>query len=235
MNPWRREWLPTPVFLSGKSHGHWSLEGYSPWDHKEPDRPGDTHTACKRGFWVEARALLRDSRPARGLETGAGWAAWGPGNRVEGRAGRTYSLKQWAAVSTQRLVSREPAQWWVPFFRMLTTQGHSASELSSPPTIRFSCRRFPQAGGPGGKGSVKVWVLSIPLPAPLPRFAHRGLCTALPSTRSGRLPACPFRPLPSPSWALHPLVPWSFQLLGRLSHSLLHTHTHTHTHPASPP
>ena len=29
--PWRREWQPTPVFLSGKSHGWRSLEGCSPW------------------------------------------------------------------------------------------------------------------------------------------------------------------------------------------------------------
>ena len=27
--PWRRERLPTPVFLPGESHGHRSLEGYS--------------------------------------------------------------------------------------------------------------------------------------------------------------------------------------------------------------
>ena len=29
--PWKREWLPTPVFLSGESHGQRSLVGYSPW------------------------------------------------------------------------------------------------------------------------------------------------------------------------------------------------------------
>jgi len=28
--PWRRAWQPTPVFLPGESHGHRSLEGYSP-------------------------------------------------------------------------------------------------------------------------------------------------------------------------------------------------------------
>ena len=28
---------PTPVFLSGKSHGQRRLEGYSPWGHKESD------------------------------------------------------------------------------------------------------------------------------------------------------------------------------------------------------
>ena len=30
--PWRREWLPTPVFLPEESHG---LMGYSPWSCKE--------------------------------------------------------------------------------------------------------------------------------------------------------------------------------------------------------
>ena len=33
----RREWLPTPVFLPGESHGQRSLAGYSPWGHKESD------------------------------------------------------------------------------------------------------------------------------------------------------------------------------------------------------
>ena len=35
--PWRRKWQPTPVFLPGKCHGQRSLEGYSPWGHKESD------------------------------------------------------------------------------------------------------------------------------------------------------------------------------------------------------
>ena len=29
--PWRKEWQPTPIFLSGKSHGQRSVAGYSPW------------------------------------------------------------------------------------------------------------------------------------------------------------------------------------------------------------
>jgi len=32
---WRREWLPTPVFLPRKSYGQRSLEGYSSWGCKE--------------------------------------------------------------------------------------------------------------------------------------------------------------------------------------------------------
>ena len=34
--PWRREWLPTLVFLPEKSHGQSSLVG-CPWRHKESD------------------------------------------------------------------------------------------------------------------------------------------------------------------------------------------------------
>ena len=34
--PWRREWLPSPVFLPGEFHGQSrTLVGYSPWGHKE--------------------------------------------------------------------------------------------------------------------------------------------------------------------------------------------------------
>ena len=35
--PWRREWLPTPVFLPEEFHGWRSLMGPSPWGHKESD------------------------------------------------------------------------------------------------------------------------------------------------------------------------------------------------------
>ena len=35
--PWRREWLPTPVFCPGEFHGQKSLVGCSPWGHKELD------------------------------------------------------------------------------------------------------------------------------------------------------------------------------------------------------
>ena len=35
--PWRREWLPTPVFLPGEFNGQRTLAGCSPWGHKELD------------------------------------------------------------------------------------------------------------------------------------------------------------------------------------------------------
>ena len=36
-DPQEKEWLPTPVFLPGESHGHWRLAGYSLRRHKELD------------------------------------------------------------------------------------------------------------------------------------------------------------------------------------------------------
>ena len=36
-DPWRRERLPTPVFLPGDFPGQRSMVGYSPWGHKESD------------------------------------------------------------------------------------------------------------------------------------------------------------------------------------------------------
>ena len=35
--PWRRERLPTLVFLPGEFHGQRSLAGYSLWGHKDSD------------------------------------------------------------------------------------------------------------------------------------------------------------------------------------------------------
>ena len=37
MIPWRREWLPTPVFLPREFHGQRSLVGHSSWSCKESD------------------------------------------------------------------------------------------------------------------------------------------------------------------------------------------------------
>ena len=52
--PGWREWLSTPVFLPGESHGQRSLVGYSPWGHTESEWL--TQTDCninrmKRHLW----------------------------------------------------------------------------------------------------------------------------------------------------------------------------------------
>ena len=41
--PWRRKWQPTPVFLTGKSHGQRSLVGYSPRGRVELDMTEHEH------------------------------------------------------------------------------------------------------------------------------------------------------------------------------------------------
>ena len=42
-DPLEKEMEPTPVFLSGKSHGWRGLVGYCPWDRKESDTTERLH------------------------------------------------------------------------------------------------------------------------------------------------------------------------------------------------
>ena len=71
--PWRREWLPTPVFLPGEFHGQRNLADYSPQGHRvRHDRATNTHTpACfrpqsshTRGFSSSAQELECHSKPS---------------------------------------------------------------------------------------------------------------------------------------------------------------------------
>ena len=41
---WRKAWQPTPVFLTGESHGQRSLAGNGPWGSKELDMTDYAHT-----------------------------------------------------------------------------------------------------------------------------------------------------------------------------------------------
>ena len=45
--PWRRKWLPTPVFLPRKFLGQRRLVGCSPWHHKESDMTDLTVTVLR--------------------------------------------------------------------------------------------------------------------------------------------------------------------------------------------
>ena len=48
--PWRRAWQPTPVFVTGKSHGQRSLVNYSPWGRKESDMTEQTRASEQMGL-----------------------------------------------------------------------------------------------------------------------------------------------------------------------------------------
>ena len=47
--PWSRNWLPTPAFLPGESHGKRSLVGYSPWGYTQPDMTEHSILHCRCG------------------------------------------------------------------------------------------------------------------------------------------------------------------------------------------
>ena len=51
--PWRWKRQPTPVFLPGKSHGHRSLAGYSPWGHKSI-----THDGASKQQWLVTPSIF---------------------------------------------------------------------------------------------------------------------------------------------------------------------------------
>ena len=60
--PWSRKQQPAPVFLSGKSHGQRSLEGYSPWGRKELDRTEHwAHTPIKIIKGLEPQRTLNNT------------------------------------------------------------------------------------------------------------------------------------------------------------------------------
>ena len=56
---WRKEWLPTPVFLPGESQGQRSLVGYSPRGHKESDTAEATLHTHTRMCNVQKPAVER--------------------------------------------------------------------------------------------------------------------------------------------------------------------------------
>ena len=55
-SPWRRARQPTPVFWPGEPRGRRSLEGYSPWGHKELDTTERLHVHLP--LWGGAVCLL---------------------------------------------------------------------------------------------------------------------------------------------------------------------------------
>ena len=59
--PWRREWLPTPLFLPEEFHGQRSLAGYSPWGPKELDTTEVSWHACMHCYDVDhIQCVLRN-------------------------------------------------------------------------------------------------------------------------------------------------------------------------------
>ena len=73
---WRRQWHPTPVLLSGKSHGRRSLVGCSPWGREESDTTERLHFLFSRSCVGEGNGNpLQCSCLENPRDGGASWAA----------------------------------------------------------------------------------------------------------------------------------------------------------------
>ena len=55
---WRKKWQPTPVLLTGKSHGWRILVGYSPWGRKESDTTERLNDQIDEGVKIVKRLSL---------------------------------------------------------------------------------------------------------------------------------------------------------------------------------
>ena len=79
---WRREWLLTPVFLPGESHGQWSLVGYSPWGLKESHATERLSLYCVSAplskFMVSGVSNLRQHSVEGALALVLGQGGWNP-------------------------------------------------------------------------------------------------------------------------------------------------------------
>ena len=92
--PWRKDWLPTPVFLPGEFHTERSLAGYSPWGHQELDtterltlfylhvimEANKSQDFPSANWWYNSVRVLRpESQVANGISLGPSVKAQEPG------------------------------------------------------------------------------------------------------------------------------------------------------------
>ena len=75
-NQWRKQWHPTPVLLTGKSHGQKSLVGCRPWGREESDTTERLHFHFSLSYIGEGNGNpLQCSCLENPRDGGAWWAA----------------------------------------------------------------------------------------------------------------------------------------------------------------
>ena len=68
--PWRRKWLPIPVFLPRESHGQRSLASYSPWGPEKLRQDWVTNTfTLRKSLLILARVTTPSSESSRLFST----------------------------------------------------------------------------------------------------------------------------------------------------------------------
>ena len=152
--PWRREWLPAPVFLPGKSQGQRGLVGYSPWGLKESDMTKQ-QSRC-------AQPLSSGKNPRRSqLKTprsqapcwraaGAAWPSLLPGQRPQ----HTWAVERLPGVQSQPAVVPH-----IPLPYFLSPQVH----WSQPPSPRHQQQELATAALHIGWQPPPAW-LQRPVP-----------------------------------------------------------------------
>ena len=68
--PWRRKWLPTPVFLPGEFRGPSSLVGCSPWGRRRVRQQNDWTRAAIQQIIINSKVLCTQHQ---GPQTGGWW------------------------------------------------------------------------------------------------------------------------------------------------------------------
>ena len=98
MNERRRQWHPTPVLLTGKSHGRRSMVGFSPWGREELDTTEQLHFRFSLSSIGEENGNpLQYSCLENPRDGGAWWAA------VYGVAQSRTRLKRLSSSSSSRV------------------------------------------------------------------------------------------------------------------------------------
>ena len=143
--PWRRKWLPTPVFLLRKFHGQRSLVGYGPQCHKKLNMT-EQRAQC---IWAQSLLLARQ-----------------PGN-VLSAFGHLLTVRSYQASLVAQRLKHLPAMWETRV-RSLGQEDPLEKEMATHSSIL--AWRIPWTGEPGrlqSKGSQRVghdWVTSLWFP-----------------------------------------------------------------------
>ena len=110
----RRQWLPTPVLLPGKSLGWRSLVGCSPWGRQESQTTEQLHFHFSLSCTGEGNGNpLQCSCLENPRDRGAWWAA------ISGVAQSWTRLKQLS--SNSGMLTKKGQSWWNPNIMTLAT------------------------------------------------------------------------------------------------------------------
>ena len=170
--PWGKARLPTPVFLSGESHGQRSLVGCSPWGDKVSDMTEQLTLSCflKMLQWGEEevviywnkgenkrqsvlgiqRKSLQSRRQAKGITTMVRRHHW----RRQWQAtpvplpGKSHGRRSLVSCSPQGRKESDTTEWLQLHFHFHTLEKEMATHSS------VLAWRIPGTGKPGGLHSV---------------------------------------------------------------------------------